>query len=120
MTKRIVDFLEVVEIDVQKRQAALNGFGIRVVGKERIQEVEELAPISKAGQVIGDRLAVSLLGQESKAPNRQRQPDANDQQRRCGKSDGDRSDLVERIDEENDQARARPEAGEQKPWGAVA
>ncbi len=102
VTKRVVDLLEVVEVDEEKRHLARFGQS-RLSGKEQIENMEELAAIAETGELVGVGLTVPLFGEYSKTARR------NGQAHTHGEQGGDRqpqrhaADLVERAGDQNEE-----------------
>ena len=91
------------------------GVRVGVVGEERVEQVEELATVAEAGQLVGDRLAVALLGDGLQAPDREGEPDPDRDQRRGCQRQGDLVHLPDCVEEEDAKAGGGAEAGQQKP-----
>src|ERR1700694_3114852 len=106
-----------IQIDVEQRQPAVNGFGIGVVGEEGIEEIEQLPAITQSSQLVSDRLTVALLGEDSEAADGERQSNTDGDQGRGGESNRDRSDLMQRIAQQDGEAGACAEAREQESGG---
>ena len=75
MAKRVVDLLEVVEVDEEKRHLARLEQS-HLSGEEQIENMEELATVAETGELVSVRLAVALFGENSQAARRDGQANA--------------------------------------------
>src|ERR1700694_6090330 len=114
MAKRVIDLLEVIEVNVEERQLALMRGRVSLVGEEGVEEVEQLTAVAKPCQFVGDRLPVAFLGERPQAPHRQRQPDADDYQRRRGEPQGDAIHGPQLVDKEKRKSCRSAQTGDKK------
>ena len=112
MAEGVVDLLEAVEVDEHEREAASRRVRIRVLGDDRVEQLEQRAAVPEAGQLVGDRLASALLGQRAQADQRQRRARAGDDERGHGQTERHAADVVERADEQDQERRGGGERGE--------
>src|ERR1700726_1961901 len=103
-----------IQVDVEERQPEVDGFGVGVVGEEGVKKVEELPAIAQSRQLVGNRLTVALLGQDSQAAHGEGQSNTDCDQRRCGECNRDGSDLMQRVDQQYGEAGACAETREQE------
>ena len=94
--------------------ARLRGLRVRVpvLGRDRVEQLEQRAAIAESGQLVGDRLAPALLGERPQADERQRRADAGDDQRRRGQAERHTADRVQRADEQDQESRGGGERRE--------
>ena len=73
----VVDLLEMVQVDEQKRQTARRRRRIGKVVEVRVEHGRELAAVAEPGELVGHCLAVAFLGQRAQPAYRetQAQPD---------------------------------------------
>ena len=116
VTERVVDLLEMVEVDEQEREVARRRLGVGVVGEVRVEQRGEAAPVSEPGQLIGHRLSMAFLGERAQAADGHGEADTDDDQGCHGQADRGRLDLVgiERADEQDHQGGERAQPREQE------
>ena len=92
----VVDLLEAVEVDEHEREAAGLGVRVPVLGRDRVEQLEQRTAIAESGQLVGDRFAPALLRERPQADERQSRADAGDDQRRRGQTErhADRRDAA--------------------------
>jgi hypothetical protein len=113
MAEGVVDLLEMLEIDEQERQAPLWPRG-RLVGKEAVENAEQIPSVPEPGQMIGHGEVLALLRQHPHGANRRGYACADEHQRSCGQSDRYAVHPVERAHEQDHEATRRGEARKQK------
>ena len=78
MAERVVDLLEMVEIDEKEGDIAVLGVELSALTEYVIEQARQIAPVVEPGQLVGDGVAVTLLAQGLQGPSRQHEPDAHD------------------------------------------
>src|SRR5436309_6952744 len=123
MAERVVDLLEMIQVDEKERQSTLwcsRSNAIGVVGEEGSEHELELATVRETRQLVSHSLTPALLGKSAHPSHRQRQSNTDRDQRRGGKSNGELAYLMHGADKEDGETRgsAKPRQEEaRRLWG---
>ena len=70
VAERVVDLLEVVEVNEEKRQRALDRPRVIEVREVRVNHLQEVAAIAESGEFVRLGLTMALFGHQSEIARR--------------------------------------------------
>ena len=117
--ERVVDLLEVVQIDQQQGQAASGRGVVGQRGQCLLELVQKVATISESGELVGQCLVLVRIIQRPLLVQRQGHAGRCHRERRAGESEGNRADTLRVAQDEDEGARRQDDNQDDNAWGLL-
>ncbi len=117
--ERVVDLLEVVQIDQQQGQAASGRGVMGQRGQSLLELVQKEATIAQSGQFVGQSLVLMRIIQRPLLAQRQGHAGRRHREGRAGESEGNRAHTPRVAQDEDERAGRQDDNQDDDPWGLL-